>query len=346
MRNEDIRMKKIRFGIIGSGGIARKRTIPGLLMAKNAVCEAIMDLNEASLNEVGEQFGISKRYSSLEAIIADKEIDAVYIATPLFCHKEQVFAAADAGKHILLEKPMGLTAREGEEMAEYCKARGVKLGVGFMMRFHDAHARIKNMIERGEVGTVVSAYAKFNCTYPPMENNAWRQTKAYSAGGTMMDMGIHCIDLLGYLTSLKIKEAAGIYGNQIFKYPDTEDAATGVYKMDNGAIFTVEANFNLPDDLGGCKFEIYGTEGTIVSEGTLGQVEEGEVRYKTRAEIEKGWQTLSYVSGNMYTKEIELFSDSILLGTEVPVTAEDAVLNQRAVEAVYESYEKKNYINM
>ena len=120
-------MKKIRWGIIGCGGIARKRTIPGLLLAKNAVCEAIMDLNENSLNEVGAEFGISKKYSTVETLLADKEIDAVYIATPVFCHKEQVFLAADAGKHILLEKPMGLSSKEGEEMEEYCKAKGVLL---------------------------------------------------------------------------------------------------------------------------------------------------------------------------------------------------------------------------
>ena len=338
-------MKKIRWGIIGCGGIARKRTIPGLLLAKNAVCEAIMDLNEAALNEVGAEFGVSKKYSSVEALLADKEIDAVYIATPVFCHKEQVFLAADAGKHILLEKPMGLTSKEGEEMEEYCKAKGVLLAVGFMMRLHGAHIEIKKLIDSGAIGTVVSAYAKFNCN-SPVAAHKWRQTKAYGAGGTMMDMGIHCIDLLTYLTSLKITEATGIYGNQIFKYPDTEDAATGVYKMDNGAIFTVEANFNLPDDLGGCKFEIYGTKGTAVAEGTLGQLEVGEVRYKTRDEIEKGWQTLVYEAGNMYTKETEMFSDAILLGTPVPVTASEAILDQKAVEAVYMSYEKKNYIKM
>ena len=338
-------MKKIRWGIIGCGGIARKRTIPGLLLAKNAVCEAIMDLNENSLNEVGAEFGISKKYSTVETLLADKEIDAVYIATPVFCHKEQVFLAADAGKHILLEKPMGLSSKEGEEMEEYCKAKGVLLAVGFMMRLHGAHIEIKKLIDSGAIGTVVSAYAKFNCN-SPVAAHKWRQTKAYGAGGTMMDMGIHCIDLLTYLTSLRITEATGITGNQIFEYPDTEDAATGVYKMDNGAIFTVEANFNLPDDLGGCKFEIYGTNGTVVAERTLGQVEVGEVRYKIRDEIEKGWQTLDYEAGNMYTKETEMLSDAILLGTPVPVTASEAVLDQKAVEAVYTSYEKKNYIKM
>ena len=338
-------MNKIRFGIIGSGGIARKRTIPGIMLSKNASVEAIMDLNETSLNEVGEEFGVAKRYASVEEILADKDIDAVYIATPVFCHKEQVFAAADAGKHILLEKPMGLTSKDGEEMEKYCKEKGVLLGVGFMMRLHGAHTEIKRMIDDGKIGTVVSAFAKFNCDYPASKQ-LWRQSKAYSAGGTMMDMGIHCIDLLTYLTSLKISEVTGITGNQIHKYPDTEDAGTGIFKMDNGAIFTVEANFNLPDELGGCKFEIYGTEGTIVAEGTLGQVETGEVRYKLMSEIDRSWQTLSYESGNMYTKETSLFAEAILSGSPVPVPASEAILDQKVVEAVYESYESKKHIIM
>ena len=338
-------MEKIRFGIIGSGGIARKRTIPGLMLSSLAVCEAIMDTNPTSLEEVAEQFGIKKKYTDVATLLADKEIDAVYIATPVFCHFDQVKAAADAGKHILLEKPMGLSSAEAEEMERYCKEKGVLLSVGFMMRFHGAHQKIKEMIDGGAIGTVVSAYAKFNCL-SPVNAHKWRQTKAYGAGGTMMDMGIHCIDLLTYLAGLKIKEAVGITGNQIFEYPDTEDAATGVYKMDNGAIFTVEANFNLADDLGGCKFEIYGTDGTICAEGTLGQVEEGEVRYKLRSEIERGWQTLSYESGNMYTKEIDLFVKAITEGAPIPVPASEAIIDQKAVEAVYESYETKKHINM
>ena len=216
---------------------------------------------------------------------------------------------------------------------------------GFCFGVNRAVNILYKMIDEGKIGTVVSAYAKFNCL-SPVGVHKWRQTKAYGAGGTMMDMGIHCIDLLTYLTSLKIEEVTGITGNQIFKYPDTEDAGTGVFKMDNGAIFTVEANFNLSDELGGCKFEIYGTEGTIVAEGTLGQVETGEVRYKLLSELSLGWQTLSYESGNMYTKETELFAEAILSGAPTPVPASEAILDQKAVEAVYESYETKKHIKM
>ena len=338
-------MTKVRWGIIGCGGIAEKRTIGGLMMAKNAECVAIMDLSAEAVQRVGEKFGIARRYTTVKEILAQTDIDVVYIATPVFCHKEQVFMAAEAGKYILLEKPMGITTEDGEEMKRFCEEQGVKLGVGFMMRFHGAHQEIKKIIASGGIGEVVSAYAKFNCK-SPVSPVKWRQTKAFSGGGAMMDMGIHCIDLPQYLTGLKAKEVAGLCGNQIFKYPDTEDAATAALKMDNGALFTVEANFNIPDSIGGCKFEIYGTKGCIVSERTIGQLEEGTVRFASFDEPEKGFVAVDYVSGNMYTKETEAFSEVVLNGGDIPVTADEAIFNQKIVESVYESQEKGIHINL
>ena len=334
-------MNKVRFGIIGSGGIAQKRTIPGLLLAANAECTAIMDLNEELLKQVGDKFGITRRYTSMDELLAQSDIDAVYIATPVFTHKEQVFAAAKAGKHILLEKPMGLTAAEGEEMRRFCEECGVKLGVGFMMRFHGAHEEIRRLLAAGELGEVVTAYAKFNCL-SPVSDKKWRQTKAFSGGGTMMDMGIHCIDLLQFMTTMNATAVTAFCGNQIFRYPDTEDGATAILRMPNGAFFTVEANFNVPDTIGGCRFEIYGTKGCITAEGTLGQTETGTARITT----ESGTRAIVYDTKNMYTKEIEALANAILNDTAVPVTAEQAIFNQRIVEAVYESQETERHIKL
>ena len=338
-------MRKIKWGVIACGGIADRRTLPGMMLSDTAELIAVMDVNPDFAEKCKEKYGAKYAFTNYEDLLALDEIEAVYIASPVFCHKEQALAAAKAKKHILLEKPMGLTSADGEEMDAYCKARGVLLGVGFMMRFHAVHVEIKKLIDSGKIGTVVSAYAKFNCE-SPVSPIKWRQTKAFSAGGTMMDMGIHCIDLLTYLTGLKVTEVTGICGNQIFKYPDTEDAGTGIFKMDNGALFTVEANFNLSDELGGCRFEIYGTDGTIVAERTIGQLEVGEVKYILRSELERGWQTLPYEAGNMYTKETELFARAILDGTQAPVPALEAVTDQKVVEAVYESYESKKHIKM
>ena len=327
-------MDKIKWGIIGCGGIADRRTIPGLLLSDNSECVAVMDKNAEVAIKVGEKYGVSRVYTDVNELLEQSDIDAVYIATPVFCHKEQAFMAADAGKHILLEKPMGLTTAEGKEIMDYCNKKGVKLGIAFMMRFHDAHERIKEKIENGEIGEIVSAYAKFNCLSPVSEVK-WRQTKAFSGGGTMMDMGIHCIDLLQYMTGMKSKEVVGMSGNQIFKYPDTEDAATAIMRMENGALFCVESNFNIPEEVG-CRFEIYGTEGCITAEGTIGQTETGKVKI---SKPDKEPYELQYISGNMYTKEISKFADAVISGGPIPVTAEEGIFNQKIVEAVYESQE-------
>lgn len=333
-------MKKIKWGIIGCGGIADRRTLPGLVLADNAECVAVMDKNSEVAATVGEKYGVANVYTDVDELLAQKDIEAVYIATPVFCHKEQAFKAADAGKHILLEKPMGLTVAEATEIKDYCALKGVKLGVGFMMRFHDAHEKIKEKIASGKIGEVVSAYAKFNCLSPVSEVK-WRQTKSFSGGGTMMDMGIHCIDLLQYMTGMKATQVVGMSGNQIFKYPDTEDAATAIMRMENGSLFCVEANFNIPEEVG-CRFEIYGTEGCITAEGTLGQTETGTVKISTTESSED----LEYVSGNMYTKEITKFSNAILDNTDAPVTAEEGIFNQKIVESVYHSEETGKRITL
>ena len=336
--------KKIKWGIVGSGGIASKRTIPGMLLAHNALCQAVMDRDEQVVKNVQERFQIPEAYTSLESLIAQSDIDAVYIATPVFCHKEQVMKVAETGKHILLEKPMGLTSKEGEEMIAFCKERNVKLGVGFMMRFHDAHQKIKKLIESGLIGDVVSANAKFNCWYP-VSDQIWRQTKAFGGGGAMMDMGIHCIDLLQYLTGLHTECVAAVCGNQIFSYPDVEDAASAVLKMNNGAFFTVEANFNIPESVG-CKFEIYGTKGCVIADRTLGQTETGSVRFFEKNNAEGKYVPLEYESGNMYTKEIDAFSVAVIKDTSVPVSAIEGVFDQRIVEAIYESQVLEKHIHL
>lgn len=325
-------MKKINWGIIGCGGIADKRTIPGLLLAENAQCVALMDKSEQILETVGKKYNVENLYTDINELLRQDNLDAVYIATPVFCHKENVIAAADAGKHILLEKPMGLTVSEATEIMDYCNKKNVKLCVGFMMRYHDGHEKIKSLIEKGDIGEVVSAYAKFNCVSPVSEVK-WRQTKAFSGGGTMMDMGIHCVDLLQHITGLNAKEVVGMSGNQIFKYPDTEDAATAIMRMENGALFVVEANFNV-DEAFGCKFEIYGTKGCIAADKTIGQTETGTI---TLTDIDSQCKVVEYTSGNMYEKEISRFSDAILYDKEVPITAQEGIFNQKIVEAVYES---------
>ena len=345
---------KIKWGVIGCGGIADRRTLPGMMLADNAELIAVMDANKAAADACKEKYNAKYAFDKMEDVLAIDEIQAVYIASPVFCHKEQAMAAADAGKHILIEKPVGLTAKEAEEIAAYCEAKGVKMGVGFMMRFHSYHQAMKEIVSSGKIGEIVSARAQLTCWYPEMEN-CWRQDMKLSGGGSMMDMGVHCVDLIRYITGLEVVEAAGLCGNQVFKY-SVEDAGGVIMRLSNGAIAYVDANFNIPDAAAKCKIEFYGTKGSIFAQGTISQVEGGEIEVLC-TDDSLGYDAnqdrndvapleVSVEFGNMYTKEIEAFGRAVLGEAEVAITAQDAICSQKVIEAAYESNKNKTYIKL
>lgn len=342
---------KIKWGVIGCGGIADRRTLPGMMLADNAELIAVMDANKAAADACKEKYNAKYAFDKMEDVLAIDEIQAVYIASPVFCHKEQAMAAADAGKDILIEKPVGLTAAEAEEIAAYCESKGVKLGVGFMMRFHAYHQKMKEIVESGKIGEVVSARAQLTCWYPEMEN-CWRQDMKLSGGGAMMDMGVHCIDLIRYITGLEVKEAAGLVGNQVFNY-SVEDAGGVIMRLSNGAVAYVDANFNIPDAAAKCKIEFYGTKGSIFAQGTISQVEGGEIEVlctddslgydanQDRTDVAPMEVNVEF--GNMYTKEIEAFGRAVAGEAGIPITAADAIASQKVVEAAYASSANKKY---
>ncbi len=343
---------KIRWGVIGCGGIAYRRTIPGMVLAENSELVAVMDTNFDIAKKVQDDFGARYAVDTVEELLALDDIDAVYIATPVFCHKEQVMKAAAAKKHILLEKPMGLTVQESMEIADFCQAQGVKLGVGFMMRFNRLHEQVRSLIQKREIGDIVSMRAQFTCWYPEIEG-AWRQTKKMSGGGALMDMGIHCIDLLRFMSGLEVQDVTALMGNQIFKY-EVEDAASLIMRMDNGALAYVDAAFNIPDDATTAKLEIYGTGGSVILEGSLAQDETGrgalilsgnDQGYDAQQNRKQaGSEELKPSEGNLYTKEVALFAQAVLNDSVVPVKAEDAICAQRVVEAAYRSAETRQTV--
>ena len=110
--------KKVRWGVIGAGGIADRRTIPGMMLCDNAELVAVMEINMELAEKCRAKWGCKKAYDSEAALLADPEIDAVYIATPVFLHAKQAMAAADAGKHILIEKPLAMTSEEGQKVVD------------------------------------------------------------------------------------------------------------------------------------------------------------------------------------------------------------------------------------
>lgn len=161
-------MKKLRWGVIGAGGIADRRTIPGMMLANNAELIAVMEINMELAEKSRAKWGCKRAYDSEAALLADPEIDAVYIASPVVLHAKQAMMAADAGKHILIEKPLAMTSEEGQKVVDYCESKGVKIAAGLMMRFGAYVMAMKQAIADGKIGRPVSGFSQFTCWYPDM----------------------------------------------------------------------------------------------------------------------------------------------------------------------------------
>lgn len=349
-------MKKIRWGVIGAGGIADRRTIPGMMLAKNAELVAVMEVNADRAEELRAKYGAKYAYTSAEELLKNEEVDAVYIASPVVCHAEQAKLAADYGKHILLEKPIGMTAAQGREVVDYCEAKGVKIAAGFMMRFGAQIMNMKQAVQEGKIGQVVSGYTQFTLWCPEEKGN-WRQVKAKSGGGSLMDMGVHCIDLMEYITGTRVTKVAALNETVVFGY-DVEDSSTVLLRMSNGAQFVVATNFNIPDQAAKWRLEFFGTQGRLMGDTVIGQNDGGTVNAlflekvggydptQNHGDDEMKGIDLAAEFGNMYTREIESFSDSVLNGTPVVVPARDAVHVQEVIEAAYTSTENGTFIEI
>ena len=343
-------MKQLNWGVIGAGGIARKRTIPGIMLAENAKLTAIMDVNETVLAEMVAEYNV-KGYTTAEELLADPNVDAVYIASPVFAHLEQVKLAAAAGKHILLEKPLGRSTEECEEMIRICKEAGVKGGTAFMMRFHTYHQQIKKLIEEGVLGSIVSARAQQIFWYPDLPN-CWRQQKALSGGGALMDVGVHNIDVIEFITGSRTKRVTGFTDTRTFSY-DVDDCCQLLIQLENGAVAYIDGAFNMLGTPGlnggpaGMLLEVYGTKGSILAQGTIGQLETGTISaYAIDADGKRKELSFDPNFTNMYTKEVEAFTETVMNDTVPPVSFEDGLWIQKVAEAAYLAQEEARVVEV
>jgi predicted dehydrogenase len=345
-------IRKIKWGVIGSGGIARRRTIPeGILRARNAELIAVFDAAAPANQAVALQFK-ARAVESVEALLRT-DIEAVYIASPPAAHRAQVIACAEAGKHVLCEKPLALTTSDAHAVVEACAQACVCLGTGFMMRFQAQHQAALRLIQEGKLGQPVFARAQLSCWYPPLPG-AWRQAPSAGGGGSLMDMGGHCIDLLEMLFG-PVQSVQCWTGHTVHGYA-SEDSALATLRFQNGALGVVDAFFCIPDEASQNRLELYGSLGSILAKGTIGQGDEGEMiaclkQTATGYDAQQGRASENGVAIqpppiNTYRAEIEEFNQAIIDNREPLNHAGLGVQSQRVLAACYESARSGKTIQM
>ena len=339
----------VNWGVIGAGGIAYRRTIPEMVrVADNARLVAIMDVSPEACSRVAKEYNVTSVYSDEEALLRDPKVQAVYIATPQNAHHRQVLLAASYGKHVLCEKPMATSLEDGQEMMEACKKAGVLLGFDYMMRFNIYNQKIKELVGSGALGKPVMGRAELTCWYPPIPG-AWRQQKEIAYGGALIDMGSHCLDLLEWIFDSRISEVFAFHDRLVHPY-DVEDTSTTILRFENGAHGIVDNYFNVPDAAAKNFLEVYGTGGSILASGTIGQDPTGNVtsylvpqglgysanQVRNQADGVKA-ETYHFEGQAMYGTMVKLFSKAIEEGGQPPVPAEVGYHNLVVLMAIYEA---------
>ena len=331
----------MRWCVIGAGGIADRRTIPALLSDKENVLAAVMDRVPAVAKAIGEKYGVPY-FTDEEEMLKSVSSDAVYIGTPVFCHKRQIELSIAYGRHIFVEKPIAMNAKEGRELLEKCRAAGLQLTVGYMMKYHELHERAKALIGEGKIGTVNSVRAQFTCWYPDIEG-AWRQKKSLGGGGALMDLGVHCIELLEFLLDDEIEEVKGITSTRTFSY-EVEDGAVIVFRTKGGVLGHIDVAFNIPDAASESKLELYGSAGYLQARGTLGQEEVGALTHLyapqgayDAAQVRTVSEPVTYTPAgkNLYLHQLRVFTETVKAGSPDYFYAERAVQVQSVVDKIY-----------
>lgn len=346
-------MRKVKWGVIGAGGIADRRTLPGMMVSQNCELVALMEVNTELAQALAEKYHAKRYYTSAEDLLADPEVEAVYIASPVKFHKDQVIAAAKAGKHVLCEKPIAVQLSDSAAAKAACDEQGVLAAAGFMMRYHSLHRKMRELVACGKLGQIVSCRAQMNCWFPDIPGN-WRQELRNTGGGALMDMGIHCIDLLEYILGDRCQSVMAMCDTKTFQY-DIEDSANVMLKFQKGAVAYVDTNYNIPDDAVTCRLEIMGTKGSMIAENTISQVESGTL--SCRFIDQSGYNALQNRTetevaeyqpeeGNMYAKELDSFSRSILENAPAEVPMADAIHVQKVIETAYASSREGKLLNI
>jgi predicted dehydrogenase len=321
-------MASLRWGLIGCGDIAQTRVAPALRDASGSTLAAVARARFELAADFAREFGASKTYQDWRQLVADPDVDAVYVATPVDLHAEQSIAAAEAGRHVLCEKPMALGVTDCDRMIAACRANGVRLGIAYYRRFYPVLERVRALIGHGEIGQIVlvqmNAFSHFNPQ--PGEPRSWLLDKKRSGGGPMMDFGCHRIEV--FVNLFSPVEVAAAFVDQIFYKRDVEDTAGVFFRLDGGARGVLLVTHATP--VAADTVEIWGSEGSL----HIANLNAGDLMVKTaRGERQEEHPP----HGNLHQPLVEDFVRAVAAKREPGVTGEVGREVSRLLERIYQS---------
>lgn len=346
-------MNNINIGVIGTGSISASH-LKAYKQNSNAVLYAVCDQNEQRAKLAAEQYGAAKTYVDYRELLADPNIDAVSICTWNNTHAEISIAAVQAGKHVLVEKPLCRTVEEALKIQEAVRASGKILQVGFVRRYDPNAQLLRTFAENGEFGELY--YAKATNLRRLGNPGGWFSDIERSGGGPLIDIGVHIIDLCWYLmgrpkvttvsanTYHKLGNRANIENLSFYKAADydaakntVEDLANALIRFENGASLMVDVSFTLHGKQDESSVKIYGDKGGFEVDPAFTMVTE---KYNTILNIAPQTDSKGFQFDSAFQNEIDHFIECVQTGKEPVSPVEDGVEIMKILRAIYESAAK------
>ena len=325
----------VGWGIVGIGRHADAYMAGAIRKAKNsrlvAVCSRDMSRAQAFSSKHGAQFA----YDSYDKMLANKSVDAIYVASPNSQHREHTELAAEAGKHVLCEKPMATSVDDCASMIQTCRRDGVKLGMGFHLRHHPLHLAAREIIRGGNAGRIafvqgqwaMGAWGKTQ-PGPRPELSKWWEDPSMSLAGSLVGMGVHIVDLFRFLLNDEFRSVTA------FSHPEGEalDHLTAVVaRFERGIVGSLVSGRVLPASRN--EFTIYGSQARIGGLNTLGP----KIDSKLQVVREGKEEVTTADQGDMYTDEISDFNQSIKADGAPRSTGVDGLRANEVLEAVIQA---------
>jgi xylose dehydrogenase (NAD/NADP) len=314
---------RVKWGILGVASIARRRFMPALLKSSKSQAVAIGSRDLAKAQEFVSEFDIARPYGSYQEVIDDPEVEVVYIPLPNELHAEWTMKAADAGKHVLCEKPMALDGDEALRVANHCRDRGVLLMEGFMYRLNPRTRKIKELVESGALGEIRTVVAQFGFT---IDTSKAIRLNATRGAGSLMDVGCYCINVSRCMLG------------------EDPDWVLASQRMQNGYDMSTSAILGFSGDrtaMIGCSFEtafrssleIAGTEGVLRAEPFFTPTNEGKSSFSIRARNET--EVFETDAVDQFLVETDHIADCVRGLAEVALDPhKDAVPNALTIDAI------------
>jgi 1,5-anhydro-D-fructose reductase (1,5-anhydro-D-mannitol-forming) len=309
--------KGLRWGLIGASTIAAEHMI-GAMRANGGEVVAVLSTSAERGAAYARDHGIGRSTTELTALVESADIDAVYISTTNELHREQLFAAAAAGKHVLCEKPLALDLADARAMVAQCQARGVVMGTNHHLRNAATHRAMREAIQQGRIGKPLFVRV-FHAVFLPPHLQGWRISAPDAGGGAILDITVHDADTLRFVLGDEAVAVSAMASRSGMASSGLEDGVMGVAHFAGGALAQFHDAFTTKYATTG--FEVHGSEGSLIATDCMTQQPKGEVRLRDA----KGERQLSLAQESLYVRSVRLFQNAVAGEGSPAASGEDGV---------------------